>query len=228
VQLRNLARADAVIAPSRFLARMFEQNGFAGAALRIVPYGLEPDRIVRAEVARPRAPLRLAFAGVLSPWKGVHVAVEAVRRIRGPLELTVHGRTREGMFQVYIDGVLARAAGDERIRFPGPFDRSRASSALAAADLLIVPSLWYENTPFVILEAFAAGVPVAASDLGGMREIVEPGVNGFLFPPGDVDALAALLSSLRDEPARLASLTPRPPPDIAGNYDAFRVCYAGA
>src|SRR5690606_25949482 len=187
--LARLGLADAVIAPSRFLAALFAQNGFAADTLHVVPYGLEPGRVRARAVERPRDPLRVGFAGVLSPWKAPHVVVDAVRRVRGRVRLTVHGRTEEAMFQDYIDDLRARAAGDARITFPGAFDRERLEAVMADLDLLVVPSLWYENTPFVVLEAFAAGVPVAVSDLGGMTEIVTPGVDGFRFPPGDVDAL---------------------------------------
>ena len=71
------------------------------------------------------------------------------------------------MFQSYIDGMVAGAAGDERISFPGSYDAAEAPQVFAGMDVLVVPSVWYENTPFVVLEAFAAGVAVIASNLGG-------------------------------------------------------------
>ena len=226
--LARLARVDAVIAPSRFLASMFVANGFDASRIEVIPYGLEPGRVRRLPgIERPRRPLRLAFAGVLSPWKGLHVLVEAVLRLRGEWTLTVHGRTDESMFQDYIDGVR-RAAGDEpRIRFPGPFEHGELDRVMAETDLLVVPSLWYENTPFVVLEAFEAGVPVAVSALGGMTEVVEPGKNGFQFPAGDPVALSELLQELIDDPAPLATLAPTPVATIASNYDRFSEIYRG-
>jgi glycosyltransferase involved in cell wall biosynthesis len=219
--LARLARADAAIAPSRFLATMFERNGFPRETLRTVPYGLEPGRVERRAVTRPRRPLRVGFAGVLSPWKAPHVLVRAALRVRGDLAVALHGRTEEGMFQGYIDELRREAAADPRIRFPGPFDHGQLSDVMAELDLLVVPSVWYENTPFVVLEAFEAGVPVAVSALGGMTEVVEPGINGFTFPAGDVAALAALLQRLVDDPAPLATLRPQPVSSIAGNVDVF-------
>lgn len=225
--LARLARADAAIAPSQFLAAMFERNGFPGPKLRTVPYGLEPGRVERRAVTRPRRPLRVGFAGVLSPWKAPHVLVRAALRVRGELTVTLHGRTEEGMFQGYIDELRREAAADPRIRFPGPFDHGQLSDVMAELDLLVVPSVWYENTPFVVLEAFEAGVPVAVSALGGMTEVVEPGVHGFTFPAGDVAALAALLQRLVDDPAALATLRPRPVESIAGNVDVFEPLWRG-
>lgn len=219
--LARLARAHAVVAPSRFLAAMFEKNGFPADRLQVLPYGLEPDRVRRLPVTRPRRPLSVGFAGVLSPWKAPDLLVRAGKRVRGELRVTIHGRTEEGMFQGYIDAMRADAASDPRIHFPGAFDQARVSDVMADLDLLVVPSLWYENTPFVVLEAFAAGVPVAVSALGGLTEVVEPGVNGFTFPPGDVDALAALLQRLVDDPSPLASLRPTAVNSIASNVEVF-------
>ena len=121
--------------------------------VRVVPYGLEPGRVRRSDAVRPRRPLHVGFCGVLSPWKAPHVAVDAVMQVAGPITLTVHGRTEEGLFQGYIDALRARAQTDPRITFAGAYDAARAGEVFASLDLLVVPSLWYENTPFVVLEA---------------------------------------------------------------------------
>jgi glycosyltransferase involved in cell wall biosynthesis len=225
--LARLGRADAIVAPSRFLAGMFVDNGLPAERLHVVPYGLEPGRVRRLPVERPRSPLRVAFAGVLSPWKAPDLLVRAALAVEGPLEVTIHGRTAEPMFQEYIDRTRALAADDPRIRFPGPFGHGDLDAVMAATDLLVVPSIWYENTPFVVLEAFEAGVPVAVSALGGMTELVEPGVNGFHFPAGDAEALAELLRTLLREPGRLRALDPRPVGRIADDYRAFAPLYRG-
>lgn len=227
VLLRRLARADAVIAPSRFLAAMFERNGFPAHRIAVVPYGLEPGRVTRADVRRPRSPLRAGYCGILSPWKAPHVAVDAVRRVAGPLRLTVHGRF-EPMFAAYNQQLRERAGGDARIAFPGPYDQAGLSQVMAELDVLVVPSTWYENTPFVILEALEAGVPIIASNLGGMAELIEEGRNGFLFESGNADALAAVLRRCLAEPAVVARLEPRPAGSIADNYERFRAAYGAA
>lgn len=219
--LAHLERADAVVAPSRFLAGMYAKNGFPAERVHHVPYGLEPGRVPRAEVRRPRSPMRVAFAGVLSPWKGLDVLVRAVRMVDGPLELRVHGNADEPIFADYIARVRGSAGDDPRISFEGPFDHARIGAVLADTDLLVVPSLWYENTPLVVLEAFQAGVPVAVSALGGLTERVEPGVHGFHFPAGDAGALADLLRDLIAHPERISALDPRPTRTVADDYDAF-------
>ncbi|MBK8976937.1 MAG: glycosyltransferase family 4 protein [Planctomycetes bacterium] len=225
--LARLALADAIVAPSRFLAGMFARNGFPAERLTVVPYGLEPGRVARTAVARPRDPLRVAFAGVLSPWKGPQVLIRAVRSIPDvPLLVTLYGNLEEQMFAEHVATLRALAGDDERIRFAGAFGHGELDAVMADTDLLVVPSTWYENTPFVVLEAFEAGVPVAVSDLGGMTEVLDERVNGFRFPAGDSAALAELLRSLVDDPQRIARLDPRPVAGIADNYEVFRALYA--
>lgn len=227
MQLRRLAAADSVIAPSRFLAQMFVENGLPAERVTVVPYGLEPGRVGRREdVNRPRSPMRFAFAGVLSPWKAPHLCVEAMLRMpEAAATMSIWGRTEEGTFQDYIDEIRRVASVDRRIEFPGAFDETERDRVLADTDLLIVPSVWYENTPFVVLEAFAAGVPVAVSKLGGMTEIVRPGVNGFVFDAGSSTALAAVLEQCLDEPGLLRELRPEPPPEISADFERIDAHY---
>lgn len=224
-QLRALAAADHVIAPSHFLAAMFVANGFPKHRIEVVPYGLEPGRIVPLPVTRPRHPLRLAFCGVLSPWKAPHLAVEAVRGTKAPVELRVHGNTGETMFADYI-ARLRNAAGDDlRITFPGAYGEAEAAQVFADMDALVVPSTWYENTPFVVLEAFAAGVPVIASDLGGLAEVVHHEQNGLLFRAGDAAALRAAIERLAHDPALHARLRPSAPRGIADDVARFSAAW---
>jgi glycosyltransferase involved in cell wall biosynthesis len=131
------------------------------------------------------------------------------------------------MFADYVAALQQRAAGDPRIRFAGAFAGERLDEVLAGLDLLVVPSIWYENTPFVVLEAFAAGVPVVASELGGLTELVQPGRQGWLFPAGDARALAELLRTCVAEPQRFDRLEVQIPASIAMNYDRFRAVYGG-
>lgn len=226
-QLLHLGQADTVFAPSRFLADLFAKNGFPRQRLTVLPYGLEPGRIVPIPVQRPRQPLRLGFCGVLSPWKAPHLVIDAVRGSSANVTLHVHGRTDEPMFQAYIDRLRADAAGDARIHFPGAYAAGDAPRVFADMDLLVVPSTWYENTPFVVLEAFAAGVPVLASDLGGLREVVTPGDNGELFRAGDARDLRARIEQLAADPGWFARLRFPRLPGIAENYDRFVAAYRG-
>ncbi len=224
-QLGNLAVADHVFAPSRFLADLFVANGLDHPGFAVVPYGLAEDRSPATPVQRPRRPLRLGFCGVLSPWKGAHLLVDAVRSSTAAVQLTVHGRLVEPMFQAYIDGVVAAAADDPRIRFAGAYGEADTARVFAEMDALVVPSTWYENTPFVVLEAFAAGVPVLAADLGGLSEIVIPDRNGALFAAGDRDALRRVIERIAGDPSWFAHLDVRPMGSIGECFDRYELAY---
>lgn len=227
IQRENLLQADAVFAPSRFLATMFARNGVAHPRMEVVPYGLDPGRITPAPASRPRTPLRLGFCGVLSPWKAPHLAIAAVRQTRAPVVLTVHGRLEEPMFADYIASLQAAAAGDPRITFAGAYGAADASRVFADMDALVTPSTWYENTPFVVLEALAAGVPVIASDLGGLSELVRDGDNGALFAPGDAASLAAAIERIATRSHWFEPAAFRTAPSNASGYDRFRAAYRG-
>jgi glycosyltransferase involved in cell wall biosynthesis len=179
-------------------------------------------------VQRPRKPLRLAFCGVLSPWKAPRLAIEAVRGSAADVTLTLHGNADEPMFAEYIAGCRALAAGDPRIAFAGPYGEERAGEVYASLDALVVPSTWYENTPFVVLEAFAAGVPVIASDLGGLSEVVRHEQDGLLFRAGDAAALRAAIERLAADPALRARLRPLPPHGVDVDFTRFCALYRGA
>ena len=110
--------------------------------------------------------------------------------------------------------------------FKPAYSRDEAGDAFAEIDVLVLPSLWLENSPVVIQEAFATGCPVLTSDLGGMRELVQDGVNGRLFPPGDAKALAKIMEEVCSNPGmidkwREGITPPRPIEDDAESIEAL-------
>ena len=111
----------------------------------------------------------------------------------------------------------------------GAFPGSGLQGVLEGFDVLVVPSVWYENAPLVISEARATGIPVVASRLGGMAEMVRDGVDGLLFAPGDDRALAAALRRLATEEGLLDRLREgnRPPRWIDDEVGDLRSVYAG-
>ncbi len=219
-----LLQADAIVAPSHFLRGMFVRNGYPVERIEVMPYGIA-DLPHATPVARDGV-LRVGFLGTLAHHKGVHVAIDAVQQIESGVELAVHGRTTD--FPDYCAPLLQVAEGGPRIRFCGPYERGGLSQILAQLDVVVVPSLWYENTPFVVLEAMAAGVPVLASDLGGLSEQIVDGRNGELFVPGDAADLARRLIALRDDPERLSRYKSsiEPVKAIADNVTEFESLYA--
>ena len=188
------------LAPSETLAATF------------VSFGLSTDRTIRcnqgiatAAFDRSRrthsSQLRIGFAGGLLPSKGGDLLIDAIERLPpGRVTLDVMGSVGAYHGEAGFADALKTRLGHPAIRRLGPVSHERMPGVLADLDVLVVPSIWIENAPFIIREAFAAGVPVVASDLGGMAEMVRHGIDGLLFRPGDAVELAAMLRRLIEEP----------------------------
>lgn len=206
--LGALEGAGRILAPSRFLRGRFEAQGFPEGVIQHLPYGVDPARLGgrRKQPGEVRkGPIRLGYVGSLTPHKGLHVLLDALRRIGGEAwALSIHGSLE--VHPEYSRRLLEEARDDRRIEFAGEFRPTELGEVLDRIDLLVVPSLWYENTPFTILEAGMMGLPVLASDLGGISEVVEEGRNGMLFRPDDAGDLARRLAGILEAPERLPGL----------------------
>ena len=101
------------------------------------------------------------------------------------------------------------ASIDPRVEFRGTFARENTAKVLDDVDVLVVPSLWHENSPLALLHAQAAGCPVVGSGVSGISELIHDGVNGLLFAPGDAKALARALTRLAMDRSLLAELGAR-------------------
>lgn len=199
---------DRVLVPTRLMERILVQNGLLASKAIFCPYGIDITGLRDTQDLRHRGTgnvLSVGFIGTLYEHKGAHVLVEAVRRLAcRPIELKIYGRLED--FPDYVEKLRALVSGDSRIRLLGTFPNESIGDIFSELDVLVVPSLWYENTPLVIYSAQAFGCPVVATDLGGMSEAVSHEDNGLLFPKGDVDALTAALERLLSEPTLLESL----------------------
>jgi glycosyltransferase involved in cell wall biosynthesis len=196
------------IAPSRFLLERFVAAGWPREKMVHADYGFPP---AARRAPRDEGRLRAGFVGTPSDYKGVEVFARAVARLPAttPLRATIHGHLE--WFPEVGARLAALAARAPALTLAGPFDAARRDAVLATLDLLVVPSLWWENSPLTIHEAWQRGLPVLASDRGGMAELLAQG-GGATFPPGDDAALARLLERAANEPALLASWRASIPP----------------
>ncbi len=205
--LRRIVRGiDRFIAPSRFLAEQYVRHGFPADRITVLENGLDAARLAAAEVvALPSPPGRphFGFLGSLAWQKGVHVLVEAFNRLPAGPGLTIYGS--ESVFPDYAAQVKADAQ-HPGIRFAGALDYRSVGAALRQLDCLVVPSVWYENSPLVIQEAYAVGLPVVASRLGALAEKVQDEVTGRLFAPGDSADLARVLGEFIADLEQLTAL----------------------
>jgi glycosyltransferase involved in cell wall biosynthesis len=200
----TLEQIDVVVAPSASLASEFTRLGVNPAKIRTMDYGFIP--LVRG-VARTPLParLRIGYVGTLVWHKGVHVLVDAVRRLpSSSYELRIFGDL--DVFPRYVAD-LRRSAEGLPVRFMGRFEERDVSGIYQQFDVLVVPSLWLENSPLVIHEAFMAGVPVVGARIGGIVDLIEDGRTGLLYDPADTGALAAALRNLLETPRRLNDLS---------------------
>lgn len=182
------------ISPSRFLAERMARAGVFPDRLRWVPHFVDVDTLA----PKTRSGGDVVFAGRLSAEKGIDTLIAAVGRLGPAGRLSVAG---EGPERARLQR-LADDLAPGRIRFLGRLGKPDLVDLLRSAAVVAVPSRWYENQPMIVLEALALGVPVVASDIGGLGELVEPGVNGALVEPDDDDALATVLAALLDHPGR--------------------------
>lgn len=192
---------DIVLAPTRFLARQLELGGLSPARIRHLPYGIETTALaglppVRAEGEARARKLRFGFIGGVSKHKGVHVLLEAYARLGSKAELAIWGSSSD---RAYCDRMQARAL-ELGASWNGPFEHAQLADCLAAIDVLVVPSIWYENYPIAIREAFAALRPVIASRVGALPESVRDGIDGLLFEVGDARTLSHAMQRCIDQP----------------------------
>jgi glycosyltransferase involved in cell wall biosynthesis len=196
---------DRFVAPSRALGEEYARLGVPAAKLEVSDYGFPALGGGRGTVRRgPSERLAIGFVGTLVWHKGVHVLLEAAARLpRERFEVLVFGDL--ATFPDYAAS-LRRMADGLPVRFLGGFAGEGAARVYAQLDVLVVPSLWPENSPLVIHEAFQAGVPVVGARVGGIPDLLGGGRAGLLYEAGSAAALAECLASLIAEPARLAAL----------------------
>jgi glycosyltransferase involved in cell wall biosynthesis len=203
---------DAVVTVASGQRRYLEDSeGIPSAKMAIVPNGVDINRFRPPGGSEDRAQARkvlglpedgplVATLSVLRPEKGHELFLESVASMERELPDAVFAIMGDGPERERLQGVAARLGLDARVRFTGWV--SETEVALRAVDVLVFSSEpVVETAPLAALEAMASGVPVVASDVGSLREIVTDGETGFLFPPGDGRALAERIRALLSDEA---------------------------
>jgi glycosyltransferase involved in cell wall biosynthesis len=201
---RTYAKLDAAIAPSRFLA------GLAATEIPADRLHVIPNFLPRASPSPPppppasaREPVAL-FAGRLEEVKGIRPLLAAFAGpSRSPLRLVVAG---DGPLQGLV---AAAAAASPRIEYAGRLPRHELDARLRRAAVLVLPSLWEENCPMIVLEARAAGAAVVCAASGGLPELVDDGRDGVLVDARDPLAIAGALDGLHADVATRGRMVER-------------------
>lgn len=197
------AKVDRFISPSQFLKDRYIGFGVPDERIVHLKNGFAAEMFHGIE-RKPSDRVRFGFIGSLIPSKGVHVLIDAFNRVSNEnAELKIHGMAMpyDGFPNYPSD--LKKTAVNDRIRFLGAFDNKEIGRILSEIDALVVPSVWFENSPSTIQEAFLAKIPVIASNAGGMAELVKHGVHGLLFEMGNSADLGEKLQFVADNPSCL-------------------------
>lgn len=189
------------------LKRIISPNSFMTE--KLLQYGVSPNLIVQSafginELGQEKVkrlcrsanqPLKVGFIGTLAPHKGCHVLIEAFNKLPyGQAVLSIYGKTDE--FPEYLVELRQLAMNNDAVKFCGTFHNSKIGEVFGNLDVLVVPSLWYENTPLVIYSAQAANCPVIASNYPSISEVIQDQINGLLFDPGNAKDLSEKLHHL--------------------------------
>ena len=205
---------DDFVSPSQFLIERYVAWGLPQEKFHQIENGL-PARAMGGGTRAPQASAdRFGFFGQMLPFKGLEVALEAMLRISSArpagsdrITLDVFGSRlseQPGTYQNRIADLLKKAG--KSVMVHGKYAQADLPRLLGGVDWLVIPSTWWENSPTVIQEAFANGVPVICSDIGGMAEKVEHGVNGLHFRVNDAQDLADRMVEAATTPGLLEQL----------------------
>jgi glycosyltransferase involved in cell wall biosynthesis len=196
-----VGKVDHVVAVCEWARQVLERNGVPPERITLSRQGLSQSHRPRRAARGEREPLRIAYFGRIDRAKGPDLLARAMKLIpTAPVKIDIFAvRQAAGPDQVY-DWLAAQAQLDSRLTLRTAVAPDQVISVMADYDLIAVPSRWLETGPLVVLEAFAAGVPVLGADLGGIAELVHNGMDGFLVPADNAAAWAAAIVGLIDNP----------------------------
>jgi len=228
----KLHQVDLLITPSAFLRDEF-----------ITHFSLSPTQIIHSAngmdfgyvKSLPKTPsdrLRFGFTGSIIPTKGVRVLVDGfieAAKEHDDIALEVYGAPNRWT-QSFLDELQAVADSSpcsDRITFHGRFDNKRVGEVLADMDVLVLPSIWFENAPLTLNEAAMTRTPVIVSDRGGMLEFARANNYGRTFELGNAHSLAEVMKELASDRSLVEGLAGNPPPikSVARNAEELISVY---
>ena len=196
---------DYFLSPSHYLLNFFEEHEESNGKVKYSKYGFNTSIIeFRKKKFNSKSEITFGFMGRVIPVKGIKILLQSFSNLdQNSSQLLIYGNSEN--YLKYL-----RKYASDNVKFEGSFKNEEINSILNKIDVLIVPSLWYENSPLVIQEAFLAGIPVITSNIGGMKELVQHGINGFTFPMGECNSLSKIMQDIIDNPSILNKLQINP------------------
>jgi glycosyltransferase involved in cell wall biosynthesis len=210
---RLMAEVDHIVAVCNWVQKVILLNDVSPSKVSLSRHGItwEPNDTTPLETS---SETRIAFIGRFEPTKGLHVLINAFRMAPTMnARLDIYGITQSSANAAYEKKMRSLAGSDPRISFRGPIPLGEVVSQLRRYDFLAVPSQWLETGPLVVLEAFAAGIPIIGWDTGGVAELVRHDVDGLLIEPPSVSRWIDALQRVANDAGLRARLKAgvRPP-----------------
>lgn len=216
---------DLFLAPSKFLLDRLIACGLPPGKSEHVRYGIRQMKI-SGRKSNSTGKIRFGYIGAFHAQKGIEVLLKAFEGLGDRASLHVRGSSFGGpVAESYWKRITQNPP--EGFHFGGAYRNEDLEQILSEVDIVVVPSLWYENSPFTIQEAFQSGVPVITSNIGGMAELVRDGVDGMHFRVGDPIDLRRCLLSVIENPQTLEKFKANLPqlPTISGQAAVIREHY---
>ena len=196
-----IRRADRVIAHSQWMAGWIARWEVPASRIAVIPNGVElPEALVPATLPLS-TPVTLVTAARLTRWKGIAELITVVAG-RRDLGLVVVG---DGPDRVHLEQTAREAGAADRVFFAGRRSREETLDIMASCDIFVLNSAW-EGMPHAVLDAMVLGMPLIATAVGGVPEVVTDGESGLVIPPSDPDALREAIERLIASPAERARL----------------------
>ncbi len=220
-----LKNIDCIVAATDSLKQIFEES-YPELTLSLVRFGEDySDVVTNKRTYSKDSVITLGFLSTLQPHKGAHILLEAFNKATSSnIQIRIYGHYFEN--EDYYNTLIKNYKN--KVEFCGEYRYEDMPIILNDIDMIVVPSVWWENSPLVLLRALAHNVPAIVSDLGGMTEIVTDGENGFVFEAGNVESLAEILDKLGRNPAILNEMKAniRHPPRIEEEAFEYELIYS--
>lgn len=192
---------DVFISPSNFLRDRYVAWGLPPERIKVIENGLpSQEKIIPRQIGEDDVRGRFAYFGQINPYKGVDVVLEAFARLpkklKNQVSLDIFGsglQTQSAEYKSKFDALMKE--NKKHIRFHGPYEPHELGRLMGEVDWVVMGSVWWENSPLVIQEAYMYGRPVICPDIGGMAEKVQHGVSGLHYRARDPVSLASVVES---------------------------------
>jgi glycosyltransferase involved in cell wall biosynthesis len=194
----QLEEVDAFISPSQYLAGVYIRAGIPPNKMNVVLNGVDVFKFEKIKKnPYPAGRIRFTFIGYFGKHKGIHILLEALKYLdRKSFRINLIG---SGELLTQYENEIRKRDLTNEVKFWGRIDDIK--TAYAETDVFILPSVWPENQPVTITEAMAAGIPVIAANSGGIPELVDNEITGFLFTSGDASDLARKMRVFIENPS---------------------------